>query len=64
LLRSYQAIAARSRHRAEPEARRRQAQGLPGQPARRPRVTNQTFSHAPAPCVRNTRRRVHSAPTT
>ena len=34
--RSHQAIAARPRHRSEPEARRRQAPGLPGQPARRP----------------------------
>ena len=36
--RSHQAIAARPRHRAEPEARRRQAQGLPGQPAGRAQV--------------------------
>ena len=41
--RSHQAIAARPRHRAEPEARRRQAQGLPGQPAGRPAVSA-TFS--------------------
>jgi hypothetical protein len=33
--RLHQALAARPRHRAEPEARRRPAQGLPGQPARR-----------------------------
>ena len=37
--RSHQAIAARPRHRAEPEARRRPASRLPGQPAGGPRVS-------------------------
>ena len=36
--RSHQASAARPRHRSEPEAGRRQARRLPGQPAGRPRL--------------------------
>ena len=47
--RSHEAIAARPRHRAEPEARRRQAQGLPGQPARRPGLIENSNESSGAP---------------
>ena len=47
--RSHQAIAARPRHRAEPEARRRQAQGLPGQPAGRSGLATASNESSGAP---------------
>ena len=43
--RSHQASAARPRHRSEPEARRRQAPRLPGQPAGRPAVARRAIEH-------------------